>query len=277
MTEVRISRPPRSPRQKKWNAGLSLLTLIGLFACNGSTDSPGGEEGTVREGTQATVTGTGVSECDAYLTAYESCINQVVTGSANQAAALEGLHKNRADWALLASDAMKKDALARMCARAQLDLAENSCSWTPAGAGGSGSGGGGAGGSGGGAGGSGGGATCNASSATSLGGPDTLFTVAGNACFKLNPDTFPRRIKLQRQTGTTATLPLSFTYRQNSGAGCATQGAVRNGAFDSSTNPDALTPPASGTGAGTFNATCPVVYSLQGSGASQLKFKYWYQ
>src|SRR5690606_25664683 len=131
----------------------------------GSSGSESGPEGRVRSGAQAVVTGTGVSECDAYLTAYEGCINAVVTGSANQAAALEGLNKNRADWAALADDPAKKEALARMCARAQLDLAENSCSWTPAGAGGAGSGGAGSGAGGSGAGGSGaggGGGTCNA-------------------------------------------------------------------------------------------------------------------
>lgn len=227
----------------------------------------------MRSGAQAVVTGTGVAECDAYLTAYEACINAVVTGSANQALALEGLNKNRAAWATLADDQDKKDALARMCARAQIDLAENSCSWTPPGAGGTGGGGGGGGS---GAGGNAGGGTCTASSAASLGGPGTIFTVAANACFKLNPDSFPRRIKLQWQTGTTAALPLTFTYQQNSNTGCSTQGTPRTGQFGSP-DPDALTPPNSGPGAGTFNSSCPVIYSLQGSGTQTLKFQYWYQ
>lgn len=252
----------------------SILALLALLACDGATDSSRTAEGTVRSGTQAIVTGTGIAECDAYLTAYEECINAVVSGASNQAAALEGLNKNRVDWAALADNALKRAALGRLCTQATRDLAENSCSWTPAGAGGSGSGGGG---NGAGGGGGGGGGTCNASTATLLGGPDTVFTVPANACFRLNPDSFPRRIKLQRQTGTTAALPLLFTYRQNSGSGCTSSGSLGSGAFDSSFNPDALTPPASGGGAGTFNATCPVVYSLQGSAASQLKFKYWYQ
>jgi hypothetical protein len=255
-------------RRFRWK---DAFLALGLLACNTATDPNLDSEAGVRSSRQNAVSGTNIPECDAYLSAYENRINGVVLSATDRASALAGLHKNRDDWFAMADSPAKKEALARMCAQASLDLAKNTLTWANSGGGSGGSGGGGGGGSGGAGG---GGGVCNSSSATLISAQGTDVTLAANACFKINPDTsnpVGRKIKLQRQPGTTATLPLNFTYRQNSGASCASAGALQSGSF-SSPNPDALTPPSS-----TFNTACPVVYSLQGSASSQLKFRYWYQ
>lgn len=225
------------------------------------------------------VMGSGVTECDAYLTAYESCINSVITNSATRATALQGLQRTKASWADLADDATERAILARMCVQAQRVLAENSCSWNPAGsgAGGAGSGGSGAGGasSGGspGSGGAGGGG-CTVQSAQQITvGHSVEFTVQANACFKVSqaPTWIANKVKLQAGDGGTATFPVNFTWFQATGGSCTNAGTPASSSFTQVWN-EPIVPPSTN-----LAASCPVVFSLSGNGAQTLKLMYFYQ
>lgn len=259
-----------------WARALTGALLFCVVACDGGGASGG--DGT-RSRTLRAVSGSGVAECDAYLTAYESCINSVITNSATRATALEGLEQTKASWADLADEGTEREMLARMCVQAQRVLAENSCSWSGVGtgSGGAGSGGSGAGGSssGGapGSGGSGGGG-CTVQSAQQISVAHSIeFTVQANACFKVSqaPTWTANKIKLQARSGGTATFPISFTWFQATGVSCTNAGTPASSSFTQLWN-EPIVPPSTN-----LAASCPVVFSLSGNGAQTLKLMYFYQ
>jgi hypothetical protein len=246
--------------------------MFGVVACGGG-ESGGGDALASR--TQAVVSGSGVPECDAYLTAYETCINSVVP-TADRPTALQGLHKSRNSWALRTS-IPERSALARMCIKAERVLAENSCTWSPTGSGTGGASGSGGSGSGGSAGSGGTGGTCtvqNAQQISAAAGAEIILP--GNACFKINqaPGWTANKIKLQaRENGNPPTYPypMDFTWFQASGAGCTTNGTPASAQLTANWNEKVLPPSTN------LAASCPLVVKFSEAASPTFKFAYHYQ
>lgn len=269
-------------RAETWASVLTGSLLFLVVACNG--DASGGAGG-MRNRTLQAVTGSGVAECDAYLTAYESCINAVVTDSAARASALQGLEKTKASWAALANAQSEKQMLVRLCTQAQRVLSENSCTWSPlgfgsggAGSGGAGSGGSGAGGSAtGGATGSGGAdsGSCTAQNAQQITVAHSVeFTVQANACIKINQapwDPDPAKLKVQARSGSTSTFPLGFTWSQHAPPSCTAGGLTGSASFTQLWS-EPIVPQSAN-----LAQSCPIVLSFSGSASQTLKLMYFYQ
>lgn len=273
-------------RSEAWASVLAGSLLFLAIACNDGGSS--GADG-VRSRTLQAVMGSGVAECDAYLTAYESCINAVITDSTTRASALQGLEHTKATWAALANDQVDKQMLARMCTQAQRVLAENSCTWSPSGfgsggAGGGGTGGGGAGGGGTGAGGSasggapgsgGAGDGCTVQSAQQVTVPHSIeFTVPANACIKINQapwDPDPAKLKVQVRGGSTATFPLGFTWFQHAPPSCTAGGLTGSASFTQLWS-EPIVPQSAN-----LAQSCSIVFSFSGSASQTLKLMYFYQ
>jgi len=249
--------------------------MLALVACEGGES--GGDAIQQRE--LAAVTGSGVAECDAYLTAYETCINSVVP-TASRPTALQGLHKSRNAWALVTTNTDKL-ALARMCTKAQQTLSENSCTWSATGTGtggSSGSGGSSSGGSasGGTAGSGGSGGTCTVQNAQQITtNPGVQITLAGNACFKINQASWnASKIKLQAmENGNPPTYPypMDFTWFQASGSGCTTNGTPASAQLTANWNEKVLPPSTN------LAASCPLVVKFSEAASPTFKFTYFYQ
>jgi hypothetical protein len=112
-------------------SSLLLLSCTKSEVTNGNSNTAGSETkatpaATAKNGTTASTAGdkVGVAECDAFITAYENCVNNKVPAAVRPQFS-SGIAQWRTQWKKLADDPQTKPTLVSVC-KNQLEAAKTS-------------------------------------------------------------------------------------------------------------------------------------------------------